>query len=251
MSAAITAVVGSTLISAGVGIYSANKAANAQEDAAGTATDVSYWNTINSIKAQQQALSQAREDVAPWRKVGTRAIYDLQNQVNKGPGTFRPEDQPGYQFGYQEFVEKPTLRAAAATGQLGSGSTLKALSRYAQDYASTSYDNWLNRYYQSLNPNLTLAGLGENAATFSGNAGINSAGQVQNALQNNSVQAGNAAMVAGNAQANNYINNANTINGAINSGLSNWLLLRQLNNGGNLFSSPGGVTQYPPSVYSP
>lgn len=92
-----------------------------------------------------------------------------QGLIQKGPGQFVPEKEPGYKFGYQEFVENPTLKLASATGKLGSGATLKALTRYASDYASTKYDNFLDRYYKSLDPYFRMAGLGSNVTVAGGN----------------------------------------------------------------------------------
>jgi hypothetical protein len=243
----ITAVVGSAVVGAGVGLISSKRASDAQQKGYETSANVSLINTDRMIKAQQQATAQARADLSPWRKAGSDAMKRVSDQIAKGPGDFVPEEQPGYKFGYEEFLEKPTLRAAAATGNLGGGGTLRALSRYAQDYASTQYDNWLNRYYQSLNPDLALAGMGQNAAAMTGNQGLVSAGQIGNALSQNTQVMGQSAIGSGNAQANNYINNANTITGAMNTGLSNWILLRQLN-GGNL---TGGIAQYPANQYNP
>ena len=94
-----------------------------------------------------------------------------------------PEEQPGYKFGYEEFVEKPTTRAAAAQGRLLGGRTLKELTRYASDYASTQYDNWLTRYLRQLTPYQSLAGLGQTGAIATGQMGTQTAaGMAQNIL---------------------------------------------------------------------
>ena len=88
----------------------------------------------------------------------------LKGMIEAGPGEFVPEEQPGYQFGYEQFVERPTTRAASALGQLRSGKTGKALTRYASDYASTEYDKWLGRYYQKMDPYFRMAGIGQASA---------------------------------------------------------------------------------------
>ena len=112
--------------------------------------------------------------------------------IQQGPGQFVPEEDPGYKFGYQEFVENPTLSLASATGKLGSGATLKALTRYASDYASTKYDNFLDRYYKSLDPYMRLAGLGSNVAVSGGNQATATGQGVAN-----STLAGGAGAAAG------------------------------------------------------
>jgi hypothetical protein len=103
----------------------------------------------------------------------TPATPGTQGLIQKGPGEFVPEKDPGYKFGYQEFVENPTLKLASATGKLGSGATLKALTRYASEYASTKYDNFLDRYYKSLDPYFRMAGMGSNIAIAGGNQATN------------------------------------------------------------------------------
>ena len=105
-----------------------------------------------------------RRDLLPWMRGGVDALQKLQAMLEAGPGEFVPSEQPGYKFGYEEFVEKPTLRAASALGTTRSGKTMKALSRYAQDYASTQEDRWFNRYLQRLQPYQNLATMGMNAA---------------------------------------------------------------------------------------
>jgi hypothetical protein len=136
---------------------------------------------------------QSRQDMAPWRQQGTWAVNRLggaKGMIAKGPGQFVPKEDPGYKFGYQEFIENPSLRMASATGKLGSGATLKALTRYASDYASTKYDNFLNRYYQSMDPYFRMAGLGSNVAMTGGQqAGTTGANVAQGIMAGGQAQA--------------------------------------------------------------
>lgn len=133
--------------------FSTQKAADAQEEAAGKAT-----------AAQLHMYNQSRADLAPWLKAGTDAIGRLEGQIAAGPGEFVPEKEPGYQFGFKNFIEQPYLSSQSAKGKRLSGETVKGLTKYAQDYASTTYDNFLARYYQRLNPNLSIAGMGQTSA---------------------------------------------------------------------------------------
>lgn len=123
----------------------------------------------------------------------------LVNMIEQGPGEFIPEEDPGYKFGYEEFVEKPTLRAASAMGHLGGGRAPKELTRYASDYASTKYDNFLDRWYQSLAPRQSLAGVGQTSANQT----------AQNALITGQ-NVGQNYLAAGDARATGHINNGNT-----------------------------------------
>lgn len=129
------------------------------------------WAAGKSLKATElsnetmmQMYQQSRGDIAPWMEHGEVALKELNTMMAEGPGEFVPSEDPGYKFGYEEFVEKPTLRGAAARGGLRSGATEKALTRYASDYASTKYDNFLNRYYNKLTPYQSMAGLGQTSA---------------------------------------------------------------------------------------
>lgn len=89
----------------------------------------------------------------------------LMGMIQAGPGEFVPEEQPGYRFGYEEFVEKPTLRSASAMGRSRSGATQKALTKYASNYASTEYDKWLGRYYDRMKPLQSLANVGQTSSS--------------------------------------------------------------------------------------
>lgn len=142
----------------------------------------SYWaaektatgmrqTSAEATQLQMKMFETARGDLMPWMQAGEKALGGLEGLIAEGPGEFVPSEDPGYKFGYEEFVEKPTLRGAAARGGLRSGATEKALTRYASDYASTKYDNFLARYYDKLKPYQSLAGLGQTSATAAAGAG--------------------------------------------------------------------------------
>lgn len=119
---------------------------------------------------------------------------------------------PGYDFRLNEGTNAIEA-GAAARGGLYSGSAMRALQQYGQDYASSEYNNYLNR----------LAGradTGMNAATMSGNASQVAAGNVSNALAG-----------VGNAQAAGYVGVGNAINGGIQNGLGVWQYQKNLNAG--------------------
>lgn len=90
---------------------------------------------------------------------------------------------PGYQFGLNEG-QKSIDRAAAANGRYDSGQTLKALTRFGQDYAGTKFNEAFNRdaatkgqAYQFL---AGQSGQGANAAGQQAGIGMNTAGAVGN-----------------------------------------------------------------------
>ena len=114
-----------------------------------------------------------------------------------GMGDFQQD--PGYAFRLSEG-QKALDRQAAARGGLISGGALKAATRYGQDMGSQEYQNAYNRALTGYNTGVAsenqlynrqagLAGIGQTAANFIGNAG-----------QNYATNAGN--MITGGAAAN-------------------------------------------------
>lgn len=159
-------------------------------------------NDVNAIAQAPQVFDQESYDKDYQNYLDSKTTTE--GLIQKGPGEFIPEEDPGYEFGYQESVEKPLLRGAAATGRLGDGRTMKELTRYASDYASTKYDNFLSRYYDSLKPLQSMAGIGQTTAAQSS----------QNAL----VTGQNIAqrqVGAGEARASGYIDQGNVWGGAV------------------------------------
>lgn len=101
----------------------------------------------------------------PATAAGTGTAGGQMGLIEQGPGEFK--ESPSYQFALEEGM-KGIQRMASATGRLGSGASMKAASRYAEDLASQEYDNFLRRYYESLDPWFTLAGHGQVSAGQSG-----------------------------------------------------------------------------------
>jgi len=187
MLGAILGVAAATLGGALISSGGASKAAST----AAAATD-------RAAEVQREMFYTSREDLAPWREAGKRALSALEGRIEAGPGEFVPEEEPGFKFGYREFVEKPLMRRASARGGVDSGRTLKELTRYAEDYASTRYDNFLNRWYKSLTPYQSLAGVGQTSAAQMGENALVAGGNI-----------GNALITGGQARASGYANQAN------------------------------------------
>lgn len=163
-------------------------AARMQADAANRAAELQY-----------KMYQQQREDLAPWRAAGSKALTELgssdfQTDFNIGNmGT-----DPGYEFRMREG-QKALERSAAAKGGLQSGGLLKALSRYGQDYASNEYANAYNRFNadkdRRFNRLSSIAGLGQTANSQIATAGQNYANQVGSGLMGaaNTIGAANIA----------------------------------------------------------
>lgn len=148
-------------------------------------------------KAQERAAQQAsatelqmfregQEATAPWREAGGRSLGTLEERMADGPGEYTAS--PGYRFRMQEGLKQ----IQSGRGNVRSGATEKALQRYAQDYATSDYDNFLNRYYQSLTPFQSLSGVGQTTATQGAQMGQQVAGQI-----GQNIQAGGAAKASG------------------------------------------------------
>ena len=117
---------------------------------------------------------------------------------------------PGYDFRLNEGTNAIEA-GAAARGGLYSGAAMRDLLKYGQDYASSEYNQYLNR----------LAGRtdsGMSAAQMSGAASRNAAAGVSNALGG-----------IGNAQAAGAIGVGNAINGGIQNALGAWQYQKNLN----------------------
>ena len=136
--------------------------------------------------------------VADWEATG---VYQP-GLIEQGPGEF--VGSPGYEFRFGEGV-KALERGASARGGVLSGRTQKALVEYGQQFATSEYDKFLNRYYQSLNPLMATAGMAPLGA------------QGQGAMQTGGNLA-NIYLGAGQSQAAGYINRANIYGNTLQQG---------------------------------
>jgi hypothetical protein len=127
--------------------------------------DKGFNRAMDTIWKQYQ---QTREELAPWREAGTRAVGELERRVFAGPGDYTKS--PGYDFRFKEG-QRALNANYAAQGAMGTGAHQKALMQYGQDIATNDYQNFLNRYYQSLQPLQTLSGMGQNAVVQGGQFG--------------------------------------------------------------------------------
>lgn len=125
---------------------------------------------------------------------------------------------PSYQFRLAEGM-KAIQRSAAARGGLNSGATMKSINNYAQDTASTEFDNYANRL-------AAMAGVGQSATGATAQAGQNYANGASNAYTN-----------AGNARASAYQNTGNAINQGVQNLAGAYLYNKGYNGGGGV---PGG-----------
>lgn len=197
-----------------------------QSKAAGSAADKQAQAAREANALQERMFNQTRADQAPWRQAGRTALSGLANadfQRDFTADDFQAD--PGYEFRMREG-QKALERSAAARGGLQSGGTLKALSRYGQDYASNEYQHAYNRFNadrdRRFNRLSSIAGLGQTANSQMGAAGQNYA----NNVGANTMGAANAAGAAGIASANAW---GNTLSGIGNLGMQAYGMNQQNN----------------------
>lgn len=123
------------------------------------------WVT-GSGTAQEQAITGYQPSTTIPATAGTPGM------IQAGPGPFKESE--GYQWTLGQGMQG-LQRQASATGRLGSGAYIKDATKYAEGLASTEYDNFLNRYYKSLEPYFRMMTGGTAAAGNSAQTGTSTA----------------------------------------------------------------------------
>jgi hypothetical protein len=189
------AILGSSLL----GSRASSSAANTQAAAADRAAEV-----------QREIFERQVELGKPYREAGELALNKLIPLATEYTpfGMEQFQADPGYGFRLSEG-QKALERSAAARGNLLSGGTGKALTRYGQEMGSQEYQNAFNRYQAErqarLNPLQSLAGVGQTAAQqLSQQAGQFGSNMAE------------AIGAGGQARASGYMGTANAITGGLN-----------------------------------
>ena len=155
-------------VAGGVAVAGAVASSAIQAGAAKKAAETQAKSADEALNLQWEQYQQQREDLAPWRESGGRALGQLERLARQGPPemdpwrapraldprrfAFKPPSaaemmrDPGYQFRLQEG-QKALERSAAARGGLLSGGFARGLERYAQDYGSQEYGNVYQRKF--------------------------------------------------------------------------------------------------------
>lgn len=135
-----------------------------------------YQNALDTaLPVFQNSLNAGVEAYRPYSEAGASALQ--RNTQMQTPGFEYSPSDPSYNFRLREN-ENALMRQRVATGGAQSGGTLKALSRYSQDYAGTEFANDFARNNQ-------LAGLGMQGAQGTAGAYDNYGRYVGNALFQN------------------------------------------------------------------
>jgi hypothetical protein len=138
--------------------------------------------------------------------------------------------QSGLQFGLDQGTQGIN-RQAAAGGSMLSGATLKALTRFGNDYGSTKANESYNRFNTDQNSQYNklagLSGAGQQATNQVSAAGTNMANNISQSQQG-----------VGNARGSAYLSQGNAWQNALNGGVS---ALKNGDWGGNSLTSYGGA----------
>lgn len=186
------------------------------QQAAKDATSAQTAAADQANVTQRYMYDQTRADNAPFRQTGLDANNKLAAMMQGGQfdRKFSAQDMaadPVYNSGLQFGLDQGTQginRQAAAGGSFLSGATLKALTKYGNDYASTkaneSYNRFNNDQATQYNRYAGLSGAGQQATNQVSAAGANMANQVSN-----------NQLSAGAANASGYMGQANALSGAV------------------------------------
>jgi hypothetical protein len=165
---------GSQLIGGYMGAKGAKDAANIQAAAADRAAAL-----------EKEMYDISREDLAPYREQGYTALKDIEGMkpfltAQFGPDQFEQYLDPSMAF-RQRLGEQSTARMANVGGGALSGNTLRALTDYGQNLASTEYGSAFDRFQTErgniYNTLANIAGMGQNAVNTGVGAGQTYAGQ--------------------------------------------------------------------------
>jgi len=219
MSFVAVAIGGSALVGAGVGLYSANKAADTQANAANNALAFQQ----SAFNTSQNNINAAKPNYQPYLDAGSGATYSLGKLLGIGPGGQQgtPDysgfyNSPDYQFAQQQG-ELGITRQNNASGLDLSGSALKDMDTFNSGLASQQYNNYYNKL-------MGLSQQGANAAAGFGNLSVGQATNTTNAATG----IGNTTQAIGQAQASGIVGGANAVTGSLSSGVQNSLLANYL-----------------------
>lgn len=213
-----------------------------QSNAAGRAASKQAASTDRATEEQARQYDQTREDYAPYRDAGVKALGQYETEINAPVTSADVMSDPGYQFGLSQGQLGLDRKAAAAGGRV-SGAALKSAAEYANNYATTGYNAAYQRRQDRLNRLASLANVGQTATGGSAAAGAAKSNAISNLLSSQ----GDASAAASMAQGNIWGNTVNQL-GAV---ASKWASTPY--NPGSTFNidSSGGYTYKDPSVVGP
>lgn len=173
--------------------------------------DGEYANQINAIH-QDAANEFAKKYATPQAGDGNPMVGSLIRPFTTADFENDPVNQLSFKYG-MDLGTKAIDRGAGASGLRNSGATLKALTRFGQDYAGSKANESRNRFmnFQDTiyNRLAGLSGTGQTATTQTGAMGVNTANNIGNILTAGGNARGAAAIAQGNAYGGTLNNVAN------------------------------------------
>jgi hypothetical protein len=259
------AIVAGGIASAGIGAAGSIIAGSTQASAAEKAQQLQANEAAQAQQFQEEQYNTEQKQLAPFVSAGQGAIGELaaetstpgEGLLTPWTGSFTPptaaqaEATPGYAFTVQQG-EQALQDSAAASGGLLTGGTAKATTNYAENLASTNYQNTfanaLTQYNSAYNTFLNnqnntyarLAGVaqgGQQATTNEAQLGQQAATGISNINLTTGQQQGANLNLAGAANASGYVGAANAGQNAL-SNTTGLLSLQQLL-AGNSGTVPG------------
>lgn len=228
-------------------------------DAAKRGSDAGVAATDRATEEQRRQYDLTRQDQKPFQETGVAANARLRQLMGLDSAysgadsgslldRFSASDleaDPVYQSGLQFGLDQGTGAINARATQMGSydsGATLKALTRYANDYGSTKANESYNRFNT------------DQSNTYNRLAGVSGAGQtatnqVQAAGTNMANNVSELATQAGNARAAGVVGGANAWGGALKSGVGAYQNYQDKEYLKKLLSGGKTVPDYPGAEY--
>lgn len=230
------AAAGGSVAGAVIGSRAAGHAAETQARAAERAAGLTAQTAHEALDWQKEMWNQIMGIQKPYQEAGVGALGKVSELAGGfvAPTDVTEQNDPGYQFRLAEG-QKLLERSAAARGNLLTGGTAKALTRYGQDFASNEYANVYNRamgeHINKYNEWANIAGVGQASANLLSSAGLQSATNQGNIAMSSAAQQNQALQNAAAARASGYVGGANALSQGITGaagGISDTLLLRAL-----------------------
>jgi hypothetical protein len=243
------AILGAGALGAGASIWGANRAADAQTNAANQAAAVQakgqadalafqkdvYGNQLSNYNDYKNSFGETKNSLTPFVNNGINASNTLAGGLGGDLSAFY--NSPDYQFALKGGSEALD-NSAAAKGSAISGNQLRAQTEYGQGLATQNLQSYFQRLSGMAGQGIQAggmlgqfaAGLGQTGSNI-GN-GIVGANAAANITGSNNIAQSN--MAAGTAQASGYLG---TVKG-INSGLNSLSLYNQM--GQSSYGGGGG-----------
>jgi len=165
----------------GAGLGASMNATDAQTEAARNASNTQMQSAREANALQKYMYDTTRADTQPFRdielqgaNIGINAMDQLYDKAMAGPGDFKASD--AYKWNLSQGINALD-KSAVAGGRSRNADTM----RFASGLASNEQDNFLRRYYDSLNPLQSLArvqtgynnALNSAGQNYAGNSGTN------------------------------------------------------------------------------